>query len=218
MLIHARRLFAAIAIVAVAVALAACGSDSKPATTPSPATRVTPSPAPGGTVAAPSAIAPGATPTAALQATPDPGLFNTFTIDAPAGWTTEDVRLPGGFGRRYVLTLNGTRTAQISINCQSDATIDAMVQQDSAIVTHLGGTFGSTLKDVTVGGIPGKEGQYTVPLGSTGTVGGPDQQTRVIYLIGSKCGWHILLQTFGAGLARYNAEFDAALATFKPSA
>ena len=64
---------------------------------------------------------------------------------------------------------------------------------DNKTITGAGGQYPTReSKPVMAGGLSGTQTDYSVPI-----VGGIE--TRALYLAGTKCGWRILLQTFGEG-------------------
>lgn len=214
-----------IAVFAVVVPLSGCSSSAKaPASGGATATRVSGTPPASGTATSPSPAA-NTSPAAAASATADPSAFqlvpntgpnNAYTISVPSTWQIEDV---APTIRRYVMFTNKTRVAQFTVNCAAGGTVADLSATDARLVQTIGGKYAvNGIIDVTVASLHGKQTEYTAPLTSTGTTGGPNQETRVLYLQGTACAWQILMQTYGNGLLQhYTPLFDAILATFKPA-
>jgi hypothetical protein len=135
---------------------------------------------------------------------------DTFSIDVPTDWKSEDIAAPAGFGKRYYLEQDGNRTAQVTVRCQYGATIDTMTSADAALVQGLKGQFNlSKATAVSVGALEGKQVDFALVFGGTLS------EQRGVYVEAPPCGWRITLQTFGAGRReQYGALFDRLLATF----
>jgi len=163
----------------------------------------------------PSRVSSGPTPVDAssFQLEPVTGEFDSYIIQIPQGWQTEEIAAPGGFIRRYVMFQSDTRTrmASITLRCEPGAAVDLMMQEDAKVVDSVNGKYGlGGTKDVRVANLSGKQTDYTV------TAGAP-VASRVVYLGGASCGWRILFQVFGGGeLQPYAQLFDKMLATFQP--
>jgi hypothetical protein len=145
---------------------------------------------------------------------PDSGAVDAYTIQIPTDWQAENIPAPGGFGRRYTLSENGTRAAQLTVRCERGASIDDLAATDKRLITSIYGTYGANgVTDVTLAGLQGHATDYSI--GGKGLT----QDSRVMYLQGKICGWQILLQAFGSGqLPRYIPLFELILSTFKPVA
>jgi hypothetical protein len=165
-----------------------------------------------GTNTTPTATALSATATPADDSTPlqTQTLSDWYSIGVPVGWEPEDIGVPGGFVRRYVLTQDGVRKAQLTLQCQPGASISTMMQLDARTIRMLKGQYGiGGSQPVTVGGLSGLQTDYEA-------VAGILIDTHAVYLQGKVCGWRILLQAYGAGeISKYRAMFERVLPTFQ---
>lgn len=141
------------------------------------------------------------------------GPLDSYSIQVPQGWTTEDQALPGGFLRRYYLERNGARVVQVVVRCSVDMDVETMMWQDNQIVTSLRGIYGSTeTRSVSLAGVEASVVDYQVPIGVV-TV-----EQRAVYLYREPCGWRVVLQAFGNGLRdQYAGLFQQILSTFRPN-
>ncbi len=138
---------------------------------------------------APTAVDPSST---AFQ--PDTGPKNTYRIDVPQGWQHEDPTAPGGYQRRYFLTVGDVRQASIGVWCQPGKTIDQMMAEDNLSVGGRRGRYGiGAAPSITIAGLNGRVVDYDV------SPAGVQIEARTIYLASNPCGWRIVLYAYSQG-------------------
>lgn len=150
----------------------------------------------------------------AVTLTPVSGEFDSFTVEAPSGWSAQSSRIPGGFVNEYVLeNEHGTRVAVLSVQCRVGLQVDEMMTEDQKVVHGVGGRYvKATATALNYVGTTAQQLDYSVSLA------GIPVNYRSIYVYREPCGWRVTLAVFGAGLFdQYLPLFYRFASTFQPA-
>lgn len=140
------------------------------------------------------------------------GELESYQIQMPAGWQTEDLRLPGGFLRRYIYKDGPNALVQFVVRCTVGAPVEGLIAQDYRLISSLGGRYRpESAVDVGLGPLTAKLVDYDLASG------GLLVEQRAYYLYSEPCGWRLVLQSFvPGGRERFAALFDKVVQTFEP--